>query len=113
MAKRFDSTPRNGTTPGGDRPPLGTSAGDTQDTLREIAAELRQLDTRLAEIAGTLPLGGATFNAPGELRGAVDCVRVDLIADAIESLETVGNASEAELNKRFEERQRWLTAGRA
>jgi hypothetical protein len=36
------------------------------------------------------------------------CVRSDLLADAIETMEVLATADDAELRRRFEERHGWL-----
>jgi len=83
----------------------------TRKTLREVATELRSLDGRLAFAAQALvdiPDTGDGFSMLCELRGAIDGVREDLLADAIETLEVAGTLSEGELRRRFAERRRLL-----
>ncbi len=64
--------------------PARRPADAPQSTILELAAELRRLDERLDEIASGLPQVNGEFNLLAEIRGAVDVVRSDLLADAIE-----------------------------
>jgi len=100
-------------------PPRSRSAGrrrrrslvaGVRCALRDAAAELRQLDGRLAGIGRELPQPDAEFDVLAELRGAVDVVRTDLLADAIDTLASAAAASEPALRCRFAERQGWLAA---
>jgi hypothetical protein len=83
---------------------------ETQGAIQDAAAELRRLDERLAEICGRLPEPARGFDILTELRGTVDCVRSDLLSDAIATLSVAATASESDLHRSFEERQRWLVA---
>ncbi len=120
-----------------DRVRSGADAGvaATRSALRAAAAELRAVSRRLAALAERLPLpgrapdpaadpaagnvaagrGGGQGPRPsnrrwmlGELRSAADCVRADLLADAIETLEAVGTMTDDELRRRRAERRRIL-----
>jgi hypothetical protein len=83
---------------------------DTQRAIKDATAELRQVDRQLAEIAEHLPQANGEFDMLAELRGAVDVVRTDLLADAITTLVTAALADESNLRGRFVERQSWLAA---
>jgi hypothetical protein len=83
---------------------------DTQRAIKDTTAELRRLDRQLAEIAEHLPQANGEFDMLAELRGAVDVVRTDLLADAITTLATAAMADESNLRGRFTERQGWLAA---
>lgn len=110
-----NSTPPSPTGPSpGDGQPAGNQATGpgSQSAIQSVATELRRIDNRLAEISRRLQGSGDPrgFDVPTELRGAVDCVRSDLLTDAIETLSFAATASEADLHRSFEERQRWLVA---
>ncbi|MEM7356886.1 MAG: hypothetical protein AAF657_39095 [Acidobacteriota bacterium] len=77
--------------------PLSVAAA--QRALRQTADELRTIDARLAAIAGAIEtrLGSSL---PGELRDGTECVRTDLLHDAIESLKALANASESRVVSR-------------
>ncbi len=83
---------------------------DVQSAIHETTAELRRLDRRLAEISDSLPQANGEFDMLAELRGAVDTVRSDLLADAIATLDTAASVTEPDLRCRFTERQGWLAA---
>ena len=82
----------------------------TQGAIQALAAELSQVDRRLAAVSEGLPEPADDFDMPAELRSAVDCVRNDLLADAISTLNHIATASERGLRQSFEERQKWLVA---
>ena len=74
-------------------PVTSITARRFQQTLLQLAGELADLDGRLGELADSIEpeLGRAL---PGELRGGTQCVRTDLLRDAIDSLEALGHATE-------------------
>ncbi len=78
------------------------SIPDAQSSLLQTARELRAIDRRLAELAESIPqrLG---HRLPDELRDGAQCVRTDLLSDAIDTLEALGNASEESLSQRRHE----------
>ncbi|MCP3961765.1 MAG: hypothetical protein GY719_28315 [bacterium] len=78
------------------------SARRAQRALLQTADELRRIDRRLAEVAGAIaPQPGRAL--PGELRGGAQCVRTDLLRDAIDTLSTLGRANEQDVaRRRFE-----------
>jgi hypothetical protein len=82
---------------------------DTQRAIKDATAELRRVDRQLAEIAERLPQANGEFDMLAELRGTVDVVRSDLLADAITTL-AASLADESSLQGRFTERQGWLAA---
>jgi hypothetical protein len=83
---------------------------DIQRAIKDATAELRRVHNQLAEIAEHLPQANGQFNMLAELRGAVDVVRADLLADAITTLAGAALADESSLRRRFTERQSWLAA---
>lgn len=82
----------------------------TRAAIREAAEDLRRLDQRLAEIVSNLPLQTDGFSLLGEFRGGVECVRSDLLEDAIDSLTTLATISEEELREQHEECAKWFVA---
>lgn len=78
------------------------SVSAAQRALLEVADEIRQLDARLATVACSIePRLGSSL--PGELRDGAQCVREDLLHDAIESLKALGRATESRvLSRRLE-----------
>jgi hypothetical protein len=81
---------------------------ETRSNLRELIDLLRQVDERLEHFGRRLPKPGPEFNHLAELRSGMDCVRQDLLADALETLHLIATLPEDELQKRFEERRTWL-----
>ncbi len=79
-----------------------TSIPAAQAALLQIASELQTLDARLISLALSIePKLGSSL--PGELRDGIRCVRTDLLHDAIETLRTLGNATESRvLSRRLE-----------
>lgn len=85
------------------------SLAKAQQTIREVLGQLQRVDDQLAELSSVLPGPTAQFEARAELRSAVECVRADLIRDAIETLGKVVAASSLGLRLGFEMRQQlWL-----
>ena len=64
-----------------------------QQAVRQVAADLRALDHRIAWIAGAIE-PHPTQALPGALRGILQVVRTDLLEDAIATLETLATQSE-------------------
>ena len=89
-----------------------TALRSARTTLRETVGTLRQIDELLAASIQGLPAPSRQFDPAAELRAAAECVRADLLADAIETLHAASNASESQLRSCFEERQRWLALAR-
>jgi hypothetical protein len=80
-----------------------------QRGLFKICADLREVDDRLAQMCRTLPEPTATFHAQAELRGTLECVRTDLLEDAISTLRTAAKRGcEAEWRYAFEQRVKLL-----
>jgi hypothetical protein len=100
------------TTPHADRIPgrrqRRSPVSDVQIAIQRAAGDLRRLDQSLADIARDLPQGNGDFDMLTELRGAVDVVRSDLLADAVETLTVAATADETELRRRFDERRHLL-----
>lgn len=82
-----------------------TTLAEAQQTLREIVGQLQQVDDQLAELSSALPEPTTRFDARAELRSAMDCVRVELLAGAIETLVKAVAASNLGLRLWFEIRQ--------
>ncbi len=81
----------------------------TRRALWKICADLREVDEQLAQICETLPAPTPTFNARGELRGKIQCVRTDLLRDAITTLnEAAKRGCEAEWRREYDLRSRFL-----
>ena len=83
------------------------SVSGLQHQLAEITADLRRIDQRLDTLAQNLPEPDEDFHILKELRAAADCVRGDLLQDAIETLDNAATLSPIELWRRFEERKQW------
>jgi hypothetical protein len=78
-------------------------------TLLKICADLWEADERLAQICKTLPEPTAEFDALGELRGTLECVRTDLLQDAVSTLrEAAKRGCEAEWRCVYEQRVQLL-----
>ena len=79
-----------------------------RDAIRENLAELRRIDRWLARLAALLPEPSADFDQGAEIRGAIEAVRIDLLADAAETLSLAAEGSVEELRRRYRQRQEWL-----
>ena len=86
----------------------GDAVADLQTELLAAAISLRGIDESLAGLAEELPTPGDRFDALAELRGAIDCVRSDLLSDAMTTLERAAILSEGELYRHYCERRRVL-----
>ena len=82
-----------------------------RQAVRKLASRLRRLDGQLATLSSELPEPVAEFEAAAELRGIVECVRSDLLADAITTLEAASERDEIGLRMELVKRQ--LAAGGA
>ncbi len=60
--------------------------------LEAISEELREVDRRLLQLAGSMPADGVL---PAELRGGIEVVRTDLLGDAIETLKSLAQLDES------------------
>ena len=79
------------------RPTLAVRRAQSQ--LIEIAEDLRRADLRLAEVVESLdPESAEALHE--ELVSVTECVRTDLLSDAIETLVGLGYRSEEEALKR-------------
>ncbi len=84
---------------------------EAQQTTQEILGQLQQIDDQFADLSSSLPEPTAQFDARAELRGAVECVRTELLADVIATLVKAVAASDLELRLGFEtRRQLWLAS---
>ena len=73
-----------------------------QHALLRIAAQLEKIDSHLALIAESLePRFDRSLS--GELRLGAQCVRDDLLSDAIDTLGSLGRATEASVESRRRE----------
>lgn len=59
---------------------------EAQDAIREISAELLEVEMRIASLCVTLPEPSEEFEPLSELRGMLECVCSDLLGDAIATL---------------------------
>ena len=83
------------------------SVSGLQHQFAEITADLRRIDRQLETLVQALPEPDEDFHILKELRAAADCVRGDLLQDAIETLDNAATLSPIELRRRFEERKQW------
>ena len=74
--------------------------------LIEAIADLRSLDRRLAILGASLPEQGQQFDWHAELRLAIECVRHDLLEDALETLLCAAISSPTEHYSNFLQRER-------
>ena len=84
------------------------SARSPRGEIRRLVADLRALDGRMGSLVETLPEPGDVFEPLAELAAGLACVRGDLLADAIATLEALATLDDEALRRRFEERRRWL-----
>ena len=82
----------------------------TREALRTIVDELRDLDRRLSELAGPLPEATDAFDEQAEIQAAIETVRTDLLADAIDTLDLAASGETHVLWRSFAQRRRWLKA---
>lgn len=83
-------------------PETSISIRRAQKAFLQTASELQDIEDRLATLAKSIaPQAGKYL--PKELRGGAQCVRNDLLHDAIETLRTLGAASEEEVMRRRHE----------
>ena len=85
-----------------------TRIADTQSAIKGATTELRRIDRQLTELTERLPQANGKFNMLAELRGAVDIVRADLLADAITTLDAAAIATESDLRGCHSERRGFL-----
>ena len=83
---------------------------DTRERLQELTALLRQVNERLEQLGSVLPEPGPEFDRLAELRSGMDCVRRDLLTDAVDTLHLIATIPADELRDRFGERRAWLVA---
>ncbi len=76
--------------------------------IASLANDLRQIDQRLGTLAATIPKPGDQFELLEEIGDGVRCVRGDLLADAIETLESLAYLDDDALCRRHAERNRLL-----
>ncbi len=83
---------------------------EVQAQIHHLAKILHAECDRLENFGRLLPEPGPEFDPMAELHAAMDCVRRELLADAVETLHLVATLSEDQLRERFEERRTWLVA---
>ena len=64
-----------------------------QQAVHQVAVDLAEIDHRIDRISGAIE-PHPTQALPGALRGILQVVRTDLLADAIATLETLASQSE-------------------
>ena len=79
---------------------------EAQDAIRDISAELREVERRLVRLCATLPEPRGEFEPLSELRGVLECVSNDLLGDAIATLEASAGRDVLGLHAEYLERQR-------
>jgi hypothetical protein len=79
-----------------------------QKRLKEIVAQLRDMEAELAKLSGSLPAATRMFEARAELGGVIRTVQTDLIADALTTLDRAAHRGIDELRSQFLQRQQWL-----
>ncbi len=67
-------------------PQTGAALADLQTALLATAIELRAIEESLAALVEGLATPGDRFGALEDLRGMVDCVRSDLLSDAMQAI---------------------------
>lgn len=78
---------------------------EVQRTLFRVRAKLRESDAELAQLCKALPEPTEDFDAWAELRGTLECVRTDLLEDALATLRTAARRTKEEWHKGFQQRQ--------
>jgi hypothetical protein len=84
------------------------SVGETQEAIWEVATELRRVEGRIGELCEILPKPGHEFEPLAELWGVLDCVKRDLLADAIRTLEIATTQDEDQLRREYDWRHEQL-----
>lgn len=83
---------------------------EVQCVLLKVRARLYESDTDLEQLCATLPKPTEDFDAQAELRGTLECVRTDLLADALSTLKAACRRTKEEWRQHFEERSRLLVS---
>ena len=81
---------------------------EAQFKLHVTADFLDDLCRQIEEFSRKLPESRRTCDPLAQLRAAMECVRSDLLLDAVKTLRLAANLTEEQLKQRFEERQKWL-----
>ena len=87
------------------------SLAEIQDALGKIVADLSEVENRLALLSEHLPEPTGTFNVRAQLRNALDCVRLELLADAIETLDVAARMTPERFLADYRERLQRLGGG--
>ncbi len=74
--------------------------------LRALLADLDSCRRGLSALAAELPLASERFSWLAEVRSAIECVHIDLLDDAIETLQHVLDADEITLRRDFLSRRK-------
>jgi hypothetical protein len=78
---------------------------EIQQDVLEVSIRLREVSDQLADLSSALPEPAEKFDMRAELRGVLECVRSDLLADAVNTLRAAATRDEAgfrgELRKRL------------
>lgn len=77
---------------------------EMQRVLFRVRAKLYESDAELEQLCETLPEPTEDFDTGAELRGTLECVREDLLKDAISTLRVAARRSEEEWRRAFERR---------
>ena len=83
---------------------------EVQRVLFRLRAKLRESDAELEQLCRSLPEPTEDFDARAELRGTLECVRKDLLEDAISTLRVAARRTEQEWRQAFEHRSRLLVS---
>jgi hypothetical protein len=78
---------------------------EIQQAVLEVSIRLQKVGDQLADLSSGLPEPAEKFDIKAELRGVLECVRNDLLADAVNTLRAAATRDEAgfrgELQKRL------------
>ena len=88
----------------------GALARTPQGAIGSLVQDLQAFDHRIRSLVETLPVPTAKFHPLSELAAGLSCVRSDLLADAIDTLEALAASDDDALRQHFEERRQWLVA---
>ena len=73
-----------------------------------LAEKVHDIDRRIESLTSKMPEAGSSFDVLAELGAGLRCVRSDLLADAVETLDALASLDDEALRQRFEERRQWL-----
>ncbi len=81
-----------------------TERPEVQRVLSRVHSKLRESDAELEQLCKTLPEPTEDFDAWAELRGTLECVRTDLLEDAVATLRAAARRTQEEWHKAFQQR---------